>query len=105
MKREEVLRALKSMDSDFVTETVEDLIFEKSSNELAQYQYSILVCDDDTLLISFPNMDYVIGFDIIESIELKISSSSKYGKVPDRVLKIHGKGVELAIRIYEWREE
>lgn len=104
MKREEVLRALKSMDSDFVMETVEDYIFEKVSHELMKVQYSICVCEDG-LLISHGEADYEIDYEAIDYIEMKVSSLSKYGKVPDRVLKICGKGVKLAIRIYEWREE
>lgn len=104
MKREEVLSALKSMDSDFVMETVEDYIFEKVNRELAKLQYSICACEDG-LLISHGEADYEIDYEAIEYIEMKISSISKYGIVPDRVLKICGKGVKLAIRIYEWKEE
>ena len=105
MKREEVLRALKSMESDFVTETLEDTFFEKVNYELVERQYSICVCDEGGLLISIGDADYEIDYDVIDYIEMKVSSLSKYGKVPDRVLKICGKGVKLAIRIYEWREE
>ena len=104
MKREEVLRALKSMDSDFVTETVEDYIFEKVNHELVKLQYTICVCDDG-LLISCGEADYKIDYHAIDYIEMKISSTSKYGKVLDRILKICGEDVKLAIRIYEWREE